>query len=55
MRILEHGTKAKIKTCPECSCKFEFDVNDINVEIEEEKTTKTVTCPGCGKVIEIEE
>ena len=55
MRILEHGTKAPVKTCSSCSCKFEYDTGDIQVQVTDKKTTKSVTCPECGATIEIEE
>lgn len=48
MQILEHGSEAPIITCS-CGCKFIYENSDITETVEEEATTKTVTCPECGE------
>ena len=44
IRVIEHGKKKFTTTCPNCGCRFEYELEDIKSEFA---GVKTVKCPDC--------
>lgn len=58
MRIIKHGNINNIMICTNCQCEFEYDDNDIKIELSEYITNsqicdRYVICPECGSKIYI--
>jgi len=58
IRIIKEGNKTKfIKTCPDCGCEFEYELEDLEIDFTVCLTTYPckyntyVKCPCCGKHI----
>ena len=54
MKIIKNGEPQR-KTCPTCSCLFEYDINDIkhiNGMTFLNNGTDVVLCPYCGERID---
>ena len=56
IRIIKEGKKTKFtKTCPDCGCEFEYEVEDLHTDSSICLTTypcqfsQYVICPCCGK------
>lgn len=51
-KVLSHGNSHYIGICPNCNCKFEYDLNDVYEESMLEKNLLSekylLTCPECG-------
>ena len=59
MKVIKHGTVNRIKVCGNCQCEFEYDNNDIQIEIPLSSTAavsyRYVLCPDCGAKIYIDQ
>jgi len=58
IKIIKHGQKPKFnKTCPNCGCEFEYEMEDLQVESNWSLTScsyptrrrRVVICPECGE------
>ncbi len=44
IKIIKHGIKKFIATCPVCGCEFEYECEDVRAACQ-----KQVKCPDCGE------
>lgn len=57
IKILKHGKKNFITTCPGCGCKFEYEPEDLEIDRSICLTSypvqynRVVKCPECGRKI----
>lgn len=58
IKVIKHGTKTKFtKTCPTCSCEFEYELGDLQTDWTICLTTypcqyhRYIVCPECGERI----
>lgn len=48
IKIIKHGTK-RTNTCPNCSCVFEYEAEDVKiVQTGMNEYSYTIECPDCG-------
>lgn len=57
IKMLEHGKKNFTTTCPGCGCKFEYELEDLEIDHSICLTSypvrynRVVACPECGNKI----
>ena len=60
IKVIKHGEKPKFKkTCPNCGCEFEYEMEDLQTESNWSLTSlsytypprkrRIVICPDCGE------